>query len=98
MEYQKIANSLDTSSNQPSKFRTRNQVETNDESRGTYTSNDIKFKTTMLKSNLCHYTDAHVLVKGTITITGPGNDDATKRADARGKGATFKIVPHLLNA
>ena len=52
----------------------------------------------MLKSNLCHYTDAHVLVKGTITITGPGNDDATKRADARGKGATFKIVPHLLNA
>ena len=30
----------------------------NDESRGTYTSNDIKFKTTMLRSNLCDYADA----------------------------------------
>ena len=43
MEYQKIANLLDSAS----KFRTRNWVEINDESRGTYTSNGIKFKTTM---------------------------------------------------
>ena len=48
MEYQKIANF----SNQPSKFRTRNLVEINDEPRGTYTGNSIKFKTTMLRSNL----------------------------------------------
>ena len=47
MEYQKIANLLDTESNQPSKFRARNWVEINDESRGTYTSNDISFKSTM---------------------------------------------------
>ena len=54
MEYQKTANLLDNASNQPSKFRTRNWVETNDESRGTYTSDDIKFKTTMLRSmGLC---------------------------------------------
>ena len=59
MEYQKIANLLDnevalSASNQPCKFRTRNWVEINDESRGTYTSNDIKFKTTMLRSmGLC---------------------------------------------
>ena len=52
MEYQKIANLLDSASNQPSKFRTRNWVEINDESRGTYTSNNIKFKTTMLRYNL----------------------------------------------
>ena len=45
-----MANLLDTESNQPSKFRIRNWVEINDESRGTYTSNDIKFKTTMLRS------------------------------------------------
>ena len=49
MEYQKIANLLDSVPNQPSKFRTRNWVEVNDESRGTYTSNDIRFKTTMLR-------------------------------------------------
>ena len=76
--------------NQPSKFRTRNWVEINDESRGTYTSNEIKFKTKMLRSNLCDYADAYILVKGTITITGAGNDDAAKRADERDKGATFK--------
>ena len=40
----------------------------NDESRRTYTSNDIKSKTKMLRSNLCDYADANILVKGTITI------------------------------
>ena len=90
MEYQKIANLLDNVSNQPSKFTTRNWVEINDESRGTYTSNNIRFKTTMLRSSLCDYADAYILVKGTITITGAGNDDAKKRADERNKGVTFK--------
>ena len=90
MEYQKIANLLNSESNQLSKFRTRNWVEINDESRGTYTSNDIKFKTTMLRSNLYDYADAYILVKGTITITGAGNDDVTKQADERDKGVTFK--------
>ena len=89
MEYQ-IANLLDTESNQSSKFRTRNWVKINDESRGTYTSNDIRFKTTMLRSSLCDYADVQILVKGTITITGAGNDDATKQSDERDKGATFK--------
>ena len=58
----------DNALNQPSKFRTRNWVEINDESRGTYTSNDIKFKTTMLRSNLCDYADAYILVKETIKL------------------------------
>ena len=49
MEYQKIANFLDTESNQPSKFITKNWVEINDESRGTYTNNNIRFKGTMFK-------------------------------------------------
>ena len=90
MEYQKIANLLEGASNQPSKLRTRNWVEINDESRGIYTSNNIKFKTTILRSNLYDYTDAYILVKGTITITGAGDDDAAKRLDERNKGVTFK--------
>ena len=89
MEYQKIVNFLGSASIQPSKFRTRNSIEINDESRGTYTSNGIKFKTTMLRSNLCDYADAYILVKGTITITGEG-DDAAKQLDERNKGAIFK--------
>ena len=70
MEYQKIANLIDDdTSNQPSKFRTRNWVEINDESRGIYNVNSqIKFKTTMLKSSLCDYSDAYILVKGTISV------------------------------
>ena len=76
-------------SNQPSKFRTRNWVEINDESRGTYTSNDIKFKTTMLRSNLCDYADAYILVNGRTTITGGGDDGAARRADERDKLCTI---------
>ena len=90
MEYQKIANLLDNASNQPSKFRTQDWVEINDDKRGTYTSNDIKFKTTMLRSNLCDYADAHILVRGAITITGAGNDDAARQADERNKGVILK--------
>ena len=98
MEYQRIANLLKGASNQPSKFRTRNWVEINDESKGTYASNDIKFKTTILRSNLCDYANAYILVKGTITITGAGDNDAAKRLDERNKGVILKIVHRLLNA
>ena len=72
---------LVNASNQQYKFRTRNWVEINDDSKGTYTGNSIKFKTTMLKSNLCDYADAYILVKGSITITGAVDDDAAKRLD-----------------
>ena len=70
MEYQKIANLIDDNTlNQPSKFRTKNCVEINDESRGAYNVNSqIKFKTTMLKSSLCDYSDAYILVNGTISV------------------------------
>ena len=90
MEYQKIANLLDNASNQSSRFRTRNLVEVNDDSRGTYTNADIKFKTTMLKSDLCDYADAYIFVKGTITIAGAGADAAARQLDERNKGVIFK--------
>ena len=84
MEYEKIASLLDNASNQPSKFRINKWVEINDESRGGFTTgSDIKFKTTMLRSSLYDYTDAYILVKGTITITGAGDDVAARRADER---------------
>ena len=69
MEYQKIADLIDDTPNEPSKFRTRNWVEINDESRGTYNVNSqVKFKTTTLKSSLCDYSDAYILFKGTISV------------------------------
>ena len=69
MEYQKIINLLDNTTNQPTKFTTKNWIEINDESRGRYNKgNQIIFKTSMLRSSLCDYSDAYILVKGTITV------------------------------
>ena len=60
MEYQKIINFLDNASIQPSTFRVKNWIEATAQSRGVYNTNsDIyRFKTTMLKSRLCDYSDA----------------------------------------
>ena len=91
MEYQKIANLLDGASNKTSKFKTKNWVEINDESRGTYNiGGQIRFKTTMLKSSLCDYSDAYIHVKGKITIARAGDDAAAREADERNKGVAFK--------
>ena len=98
MEYQKIANLTDDTSNQPSKFRTKNWVEINDESRGTYNVNSqIKFKTTMLKSSLCDYSDAYILVKGRITIAGAGDNAAARQTDERDKSVAFKNCAPFTN-
>ena len=69
MEHQKIINLLDDTIGQPSKFRTRNWDEINDESKGKYDNSNIRFKTSMIRSNLCDYSDAYILVKRTITVT-----------------------------
>ena len=69
MGYQRIMNLLDNAPNQPSKFRTKNWVEINDDSRGTNSTNSqIKFKISMLISCLCDYSYAYILVKRTITV------------------------------
>ena len=65
MEYKKIINLLDNTPNKP----TKNWVEINDQSHGTYNvDNQIKFKTSMLRSSLCDYSDAYKLVSKTITV------------------------------
>ena len=77
MEHQKIVNLIDDTSDQPSKFRTKNWVEINDESRGAYNVNSqINFKTTMLKSGLCDYSDVYILIKGTISVNNTAAADA----------------------
>ena len=89
MEHQKIANLLNDESNQPSKFRTRNWVEINDEARGTYsTDKQIKFKTSMLRSSLCDQSDAYIFVKGNITVNDTADDGAA--ANNANKKVIFK--------
>ena len=85
MEYQKIMNSLDDTTNQPSKFRARIWVELNNESQGAYNNDDnnnndnnnIKFKASMVRSSLCDYSDAHILVSETIVVKNPAASCAT---------------------
>ena len=61
------------------------------------TNSDIRLKTTMLKSSLCDYIDAYILVKERVTITGAGNDAAARQADERSKGVTFKNCVLFIN-
>ena len=68
MEYDKINNLLDSESENLSKFITRNHVKVNSLS-NTYNENkSIRFKTPMLRSDLCDYADAYILVNGTIPV------------------------------
>ena len=95
MECQKIANLVNDESNNPSTFRTRNGVEINYERRGADSPNkQIIFKTVMLKSSFCDYSDAYILVKGNISV----NNSAAESALANNSDKKVKIVLPLLTA
>ena len=94
MEYDKINNLLlseDNESEKLSKFVTREYVRVNSLS-NTYNENkSIRFKTPMLRSNLCDYSDAYILVKGTITVTAPGvNNNVNNIRDKRNRPVILK--------
>ena len=94
MEYNKINNLLlseDNESEKLSKFVTREYVRVNSLS-NTYNENkSIRFKTPMLRSNLCDYSDAYILVKGTIAVAAPGaNNDANNIGDKRNRPVILK--------
>ena len=87
MEYQKIMHLLDNTPNQPCRFKAKNWVEVNNESRVMYKKdNQIRFETSMLRSSLCDYGDAYILVKGTITVA------KTEAQDADNNGANKKVI------
>ena len=86
----------ENTSNQLSKFRTKNWIEINDQSRDNNNS-DIRFETTMLKSSLCNYSDAYILIKGKITVTGAGDDSEPRRLDEGNKRVAFKNCAPVIN-
>ena len=87
MEYQKTADFLNDESYKPSRFRTRNWVEINDDTRGAYSPNkQIRFKTAMLRSSLCDYSDAYILVKRNISVN---NTTAAGAANNTNKKVIF---------
>ena len=87
MKNQKIVNLLDDTTNQPSKFRTRNWVEINDvESKERYDNSNIRFKTSVVRSNLCDYSDSYILAKGAMTVPN------TAAAGTAGSNANKKVI------
>ena len=80
MESQKIANFLDTTSYDEDlpRFVTKKWIEVYDQSGGNYNVNkEIRIKTSMLRSDLCDFSDAYIVVEGTITLK--GDNDANKQ-------------------
>ena len=71
MEFQKIVNFLNTTSNDKDlpRFVTKKRIKVYDQSEGNYNAKkEIRIKTLMLRSDLCNYSDAYIVVKGTVTV------------------------------
>ena len=68
MEYDKINNLLGSESKDLSKFVTREYVRVNSLSNRYNGNKSIRFKTSMLRSDLCDYTDAYILVNGRLQL------------------------------
>ena len=71
MEFQKIINLLDITSDYKDlpRYVTKKWIEVYDQSEKNYNVNkEIRFKTSMLRSDLCDFSDAYIVVKGNITV------------------------------
>ena len=93
MEFQKITNFLDITSDDKDlpKFVTKNWIEVYYQSQENYDINkEIRMKTSMSRSDLCDYSDASIVVKGTMTVTNPNNAK-------RNKKVTFKHNALFIN-
>ena len=80
MKYQKITNLLCNTPDKVPKFITKKWIEVPDQfGEKCNTKKQIRFKTSMLISDLCDYSDAYIVVKGTITAEGAENRDKYNR-------------------
>ena len=94
MEFQKITNLLDVTSDDKNlpRFVTKKWIEVYDQSEKNYSINkEIRIKTPMLRSDLCDFSDAYIVVKGKVTVTNPDN---TKR----NKAVAFKNDAPFINS
>ena len=97
MENQKIVNLLGDLNNESSKFATRKWYVINNQNNTNYgegneDSTTVKFETKVIKSNLCDYSDAYILVTGDITATG---GDANTKVAFKNCAPFTKCVTHI---
>ena len=93
MEFQKITNLLNTTFDDKDlpRFVTKKWIEFNDQLEGNYNVNkEIRIKTSMLRSDLCDFNDAYIVVKGDITVGAPNNAK-------RNKAVAFKVNAAFIN-
>ena len=114
MEFQNITNFIDITSDNKDfpRFATKKSIEVDDQSQGNYDINkEIRIKNSMLRSDLCDFNDAYIVVKGNITVNkktftaddfeAPNNtaDNATATNNANNnifdKKNFLKIMHHL---
>ena len=75
MDFNKIINLLGPAYDKVPKFITKKWIEVQSQSGNTYNaSKPRRFKTSMLRSDLCNYSDAYVWIKGKVTVTDPNNN------------------------
>ena len=94
MEFQKITNFLDITSDNKDlpRFVTKKWIEVYDQSEKNYSPNkEIRIKMSMLRSDLCDFSDAYIFVEGTITLGGNNN------ANKQNKNLAFKINAPFIN-
>ena len=97
MNTQKIANLLGDADNESSKFATRkwyviNNQNNTDYDEGNEDSTTVKFETRVIKSNLCDYSDAYILLTGNIIATG---GDANTRVAFKNCARFPKCITHI---
>ena len=102
MEYQKITNLLGTTPNEMPRFITKKWVEVHDQSGDAddrYKPNKpIRFKTSMLISDLCDFSDEYIVVKGEITVAGGKNSSRKNRSLAfRNKAPFISCISKINN-
>ena len=59
-------------------------------------NSDIRFQTTILKSSLCDYNVAYILLKGRIAITGAGADAAARETEERDKEVILTVLHSII--
>ena len=94
MAFQKIANFPYTTSDNKDlpRFISKKWIEVYDQSEKNYNPNkEIKIKTSMLRSDLCNFSDAYIVVEGDITLEGDNN------ANKRNKNLAFKNNAPFIN-
>ena len=98
MEYQKITNLLGHTSDKVPRFITKKWIEAHDQSGKTYNTNkQIRFKTSMLRSDLCDYSDAYIVVKGKIIVINPDNDAYDKKLAFKNNAPITSCISKINN-